>query len=107
MQLNGGRELFLTKLDVLSELDTIKIATGYAFEGKRVGYADLDAYQLGQVKPIYRELPGWRKDIRNIRKYDDLPLRARRYVETVEKLVGVPVKWVSVGPEREAVIKRS
>ncbi len=106
MQLNGGRELFLTKLDVLSELDVIKIATGYEFEGKRVGYSDLDAYQLDHVKPVYRELPGWRKDIRGVRKYEDLPPRARRYVETVEKLVGVPVKWISVGPEREAVIKR-
>ncbi|MGB8644215.1 MAG: adenylosuccinate synthase [Anaerolineae bacterium] len=106
MQLNGGTELLLTKLDVLSELDTIKVAVGYKLNGKHVGYADIDAYQLGKVEPVYREFSGWRKDIRDVRKYADLPIKARRYVEAIETLAGVPVKWISVGPEREATIKR-
>jgi adenylosuccinate synthase len=105
-RLNGIDELFLTKLDVLSELDVIKVNTGYQLDGKRVTYADLDAYRLAQVKPIYRSLPGWRKDIRDVRKYSDLPARARNYVETIERSVGVPVRWISVGPERDAVIRR-
>ena len=105
-QVNGTTELFLTKLDILSQFDKIKICVGYEFEGKRVHYYDLNAYQLEQVKPIYRELRGWHTDITGALKYSDLPARARQYVETIEKLVGVPVKWVSVGPEREATIKR-
>lgn len=105
-QVNGTTELFLTKLDILSQFEKIKICVGYEFEGKRVHYYDLNAYQLERVKPIYRELRGWCSDITGARKYSDLPARARQYVETIEKLVGVPVKWVSVGPEREATIKR-
>ena len=105
-QLNGVNQLFLTKLDILSQFDEIKICTGYEWNGKRVHYYDLSAYQLGEVKPIYRTMRGWRTDICGVRKYSDLPARARQYVETIEKLVGVPIGWVSVGPEREATIKR-
>ncbi len=106
VQLNGVDELFLTKLDVLSEFDEIKIAVGYKLDGTRVSYADVDSYGLQRVEPIYRTLKGWRKDIRDVRHYADLPANARSYVETLEKFVGVPVKWVSVGAEREAVIRK-
>lgn len=105
-QINGADELFLTKLDVLSQFEEIQVGVGYELNGKRVHYPDLDAYQLGAVKPVYRTLRGWKSDITGIRKYSELPLRARRYVETIEKLVGVPVRNISVGPEREATIKR-
>ncbi len=105
-QLNGMDALFLTKLDVLSELETIKVGVGYRLNGKRVTYGEVDTYQLARVQPVYREMKGWHEDIRGVRKYSQLPARARQYVEWVEKTVGVPVKWVSVGPEREAVIKR-
>ncbi len=104
-QINGAEELFLTKLDILSQFEEIPVCVGYQVNGKRVQYADLDAYQLAEVKPIYRNLRGWKTDITDARKYSDLPSRARQYVETIEKLVGVPVRWVSVGPEREATIK--
>ena len=104
--LNGVDALFLTKLDILSQFDEIKICTGYKFNGKRAHYYDLNAYQLEQVEPVFRTVKGWRQDITRARKFSDLPLQARRYVETVEKLVDVPIKWVSVGPEREATIKR-
>ena len=106
VQINGADEIFLTKLDVLSQFEEIQIGVGYELNGKRVHYTDLDAYQLGQVKPVYRTLKGWKTDITGIRKYSELPTRARRYVETIEKLVGVPVRSISVGPEREATIKR-
>ena len=105
-EINGADELFLTKLDILSQFAKIQVCTGYQWKGKRVHYYDLNAYQLGEVKPIYRTLPGWQTDISGIRKYSKLPELARQYVETIEKLVGVPVRWVSVGPEREATIKR-
>ncbi len=99
-------ELFLTKLDVLSQFETIQVCVGYELEGRRVHYADLNAYELGCVKPLYRSLHGWKTDITGVRKYADLPSRARQYVETIERLVRVPVRTISVGPERAAVIKR-
>ena len=105
-QINGIDRLFLTKLDILSELDDIKICTGYQFNSRPAHYSDLDSHQLENVKPIYKTVHGWKEDIRGIRKYADLPSRARAYVETIEKLVGVKIGWVANGPEREAVIKK-
>ena len=105
-QVNGINQLFLTKLDILSEFDEIKICTGYEFVGKKVHYYDLDSYQLDKVTPIYKTVKGWKEDIRGVRKYKDLPARAQAYVETIEKLVDVKIGWVANGPEREAVIKR-
>ena len=105
-QVNGIHQLFLTKLDVLSEFDEIKVCTGYEFNGRKVHYHDLDSYQLDKVKPIYKIVKGWKEDIRGIRKYKDLPARARAYVEVIEKLVDVKIGWVANGPEREAVIKK-
>lgn len=105
-QINGIDRLFLTKLDILSGFDEIKICTGYALDGRRVHYHDLDSYQLERVAPVYKVVRGWKEDIRGIRKYAKLPARARAYVETIEKLTGVKVGWVANGPEREAVIRK-
>jgi len=105
-QVNGINQLFLTKLDILSEFDEIKVCTGYEFNGRKVHYHDLDSYQLDKVKPIYKTAKGWKEDIRGVRKFKDLPARARAYVELIEKLVGVRIGWVANGPEREAVIKK-
>lgn len=105
-QINGIHRLFLTKLDILSEFDQIKICTGYEFNGKRVHYYDLDAYQLDRARPVYKTVRGWGEDIRGVRRYKDLPTRARAYVETLEKLVGTKIGWVANGPEREAIIKK-
>jgi adenylosuccinate synthase len=106
VQLNGIDRLFLTKLDILSEFEEIQICVAYEFEGRRVHYYDLDAYQLERVKPVYKTVRGWHADIRGIRKYAKLPARAQAYVEAIEKLSGVKVGWVANGPEREAVIKK-
>ena len=105
-QINGTDALFVTKLDTLSGIDEIKIGVGYKLEGKPVHYADLDAARLGRVEPVFRSFKGWREDIRGIRKFADLPKNAQRYVGAIEKLSGVPVRFVANGPEREAVIKR-
>ncbi len=104
-QINGLTKLFLTKLDVLSGFEEIKVCTGYELDGKRVRYYDLDSYALERVRPIYRSVRGWREDIRGVRKYRDLPAAARAYVETIGRLSGVPVGWVANGPEREAVMR--
>jgi adenylosuccinate synthase len=104
IQVNGVAKLFLTKLDVLSEFDEIRICTGYELHGKRVHYHDVDSYTLERVTPIYKTVHGWKQDIRGLRKYSDLPARARAYVETIERLVGAPIGWVANGPERQAVM---
>jgi adenylosuccinate synthase len=106
VQVSGIDQLFLTKLDILSEFDEIKICTGYRLNGKNVHYCDIDSYQLDRAQPVYKSLRGWKEDIRGIRKYRQLPARARAYVETIEKLVGIKVGWVANGPEREAVIRK-
>lgn len=104
---NGVAKLFLTKLDVLSGFDEIKICTGYELDGRKVHYYEVDAYGLERVTPIYRSVRGWKQDIRGIRKYRDLPARARSYVDAIQKLSGAPVGWVANGPEREAVMRVS
>ncbi len=107
VQINGIDQLFLTKLDVLSELEEIRICSGYELNGKRVHYCDLDSYELDRVSPVYRTVRGWKEDIRGIRRYKDLPARARAYVEVIERLVGAKVGWVANGPEREAVMRKN
>ena len=105
-QVNGVTQIFLTKLDILSAFDEIKVCTGYELDGKQVHYYDIDAYQLGRVKPIFRTLPGWKTDITGVRAYEDLPQTAKDYVDVVEELLEVPVGWVSLGPEREALVEK-
>ena len=105
-RVNSLTELFLTKLDILSGFDTIKVATGYTSAGET--YTEFPRQQrvLYRCRPVYTELPGWREDITEAREFGDLPLDARRYIEFIEDQVGVPVNWVSVGPEREQVVAR-
>lgn len=99
--------LCLTRLDTLSGLKKIKICTGYLFMGKKVNYFDGDAEFYRKVKPIYEEMAGWNQDLSSCRKYGKLPVNVRKYIEKIEKTVGVPVKYVSVGAEREKTIKRN
>jgi adenylosuccinate synthase len=106
VQLSGATELCLTKLDVLSGLNEVQVCTGYKLDSKPVRYADVDAYGLGEVKPIYEEMQGWPEDLRQARRFEDLPAKAREYVRMIEDAAGVPVKWIGVGPEREATLRR-
>src|SRR3972149_477489 len=106
VQLSGVTELCLTKLDVLSGLDEIQVCAGYKLNGKDVTYADVDAYGLGEVETEYKTVKGWREDISKARSFEELPVNAQSYVKMVENAAGVPVKWVGVGPEREATIRR-
>jgi len=107
VRVNSLTKIFLTKLDILSAFDTIKVATGYrSAEGD---FTDFPAQQsvLYHCEPIYTELSGWREDITGIRDYDDLPKAAQTYIEYIQDSVGVPVGWVSVGPERSQLINLS
>jgi adenylosuccinate synthase len=107
VMVSGVDALFLTKLDILSAFEEIKVCTGYELDGRSVHYYDLDSYQLGRARPVYETVRGWHCDIRGIRQFVGLPREAQEYVERVEELVGVKVGWVANGPEREAVIKKS
>jgi adenylosuccinate synthase len=106
VQLSGATELCVTKLDVLSGLDSIQVCTGYQLDGEAVRYADVDAYGLDEVEPVYEAMQGWPEDIRQARSFEDLPANARKYVTMIEEAAGVPVKWIGIGPEREATIRR-
>jgi adenylosuccinate synthase len=102
--LAGADELAVMLLDVLSELDQLKVCTAYELDGKRIGYFPSDSFLLERCKPVYETLPGWRADVSNMRKVSELPSAARRYVDRVSELLGVPVTIISVGPDREQTI---
>jgi adenylosuccinate synthase len=106
VQLSGITELCLTKLDILSGLDEIEVGTGYKLNGKSVCYADVDAYSLEQVEIDYKTVKGWREDISQARTFEELPGQAQDYVKMIEEAAGVPVRWIGVGPEREATIRK-
>ncbi len=102
--INGVTEIALTKLDVLSGLEEIKVAIAYEAGGKKTENFPLDLPRLAASVPVYETLPGWKGDITGCRSLADLPKNARKYVEYVEKKLGIKVKIVSVGPKREETI---
>eukprot|EP01123_Difflugia_compressa_P013296 TRINITY_DN6085_c0_g1_i1.p1 TRINITY_DN6085_c0_g1~~TRINITY_DN6085_c0_g1_i1.p1 ORF type:complete len:445 (-),score=97.22 TRINITY_DN6085_c0_g1_i1:75-1364(-) len=104
--LNGMTDLAITKLDVLSGFDELKIGVKYSINGKTIPSMPAHVSDLAAVKVDYISLPGWKEDISKCRTYSDLPINARKYVETIEKLVGVPVTWIGVGAGREAIIEK-
>lgn len=106
VQLSGVTELCLTKLDVLSGLDEIQVCTRYELSCNPVRYADVDSYGLEKVEPIYKTVPGWKEDIGQARSFEALPANAQNYVKMIEEAAGIPVKWIGVGPERDATIRR-
>jgi adenylosuccinate synthase len=105
-QVNGLTDLVITKLDVLSRLDRIKVCVAYEHEGTR--YNDLPCHQtvFHHAKPIYEELPGWQTDITGCRTFEELPKEARDYITYLEDLAEVPVAMIAVGPSREQTIMR-
>ena len=106
VQLSGATEICLTKLDILSGLDEIKVCTRYELSCDPVRYADVDAYGLDNVETVYGTFPGWKEDISQARAFEELPANAQSYVKLIEDAAGVPVKWIGVGPQREATIRR-
>ena len=104
-RVNTFTKLFLTKMDILSAFDTIKVGTAYASNGERYDEFPSQQSVLYHCEPVYEELPGWKTDITSIRSYADLPQEARAYIEYVQEAVGVPIGWVSVGPERSQLIE--
>ncbi|MBP3483166.1 MAG: adenylosuccinate synthase [Alistipes sp.] len=104
VMMNGVTGLIMMKSDVLNDFETIKVATAYELDGQRIDYFPYEA--ADDLKPVYREFEGWNCDICNIRKYEDFPQAFREYVEFIERETGVPVKIISVGPDRDETIVR-
>ena len=104
IMVNGVSRLFLTKPDVLSGFDVIKVCTSYLIDGKRSD--ELPFSNDSVVEPVYQELPGWQEDISSVREYKTLPDSLRKYIGFIEKKTGIPVTIISVGPDREEIIFR-
>ena len=104
---NGFTQLAINKLDVLSGMPELRIATAYRINGKLTEDFPMTLPEIEQAEPVYETLPGWDEDVTGARCYEDLPGDARRYVERVEALAGVPVEIVSIGPGRDATISRA
>lgn len=102
----GCTALSINLLDVLSGIGDLQICTGYRFRGGVLDYFRADMDTLAEVEPIFETLEGWSEDISGCRSYGDLPAAARAYVERIEALCGARVELVSVGPEREAILRR-
>lgn len=104
-RLNTLTELVVTKLDVLSVFDSVKVCVGYTYEGER--FDDFPQHQtiFNKAEPVYESLPGWKEDISGARTMADLPKEARAFLEAIEGWVGVPVSWASVGPQRDEIVK--
>jgi adenylosuccinate synthase len=101
VRLNGLTGLVITKLDVLGGLEHLKICTGYEYSGKIIRDFPASLKILASCKPVYEILPGWPEDISGIRKPEDLPENARKYLNRIEKLTETPIDIVSVGPARD------
>ena len=96
--------LAVTKLDVLSGLDKLQLASHYQVEGKRFDRMPENIRQAAQAQPVYESMPGWKEDIAAVRSYADLPVKTRDYLKRLEDLSGAAPVIVSVGPEREATM---
>lgn len=106
IEISGIKRVALMLLDVLSAVDELKLCTGYFIDGKEIDYMPSTVAELEKVEPQFITMPSWKEDISSIRNYDELPLNCRRYLETIEKKLGVKIAMVSVGPDKEATILR-
>ena len=104
VRINGLTGVALTKLDVLDGFDTIRICTGYAYDGKILDELPANLEIFDRCRPLYEEMPGWKADISNARSFADLPENAQNYVRRLEELIGCPIVLVSVGARRDQSI---
>ncbi len=104
VRLNGLSALAITKLDVLTGLDPVKVCVAYELDGQRIENLPGNIRAVERLKPIYKELPGWKEDISQASRFEDLPENCRRYIRYFEEFSGVPVHIISVGPARDQTI---
>lgn len=104
VQFNSISGLCITKLDVLDGLEAIQICVGYEQDGDTLLSVPVGAESLAVCKPVYEEMPGWEGSTVGVKRYEDLPLNARNYLDRIEQIVGVPLDIISTGPDREETI---
>lgn len=102
---NGLTSLSMTKLDVLTGLDTIKACVSYELDGEKIEYMPASLKDLARCKPVYREFPGWKEDISSAGSIEELPEQARNYIKALEEIMEVPFSIISVGPMRDQTIE--
>lgn len=105
VEVQAATEIALTKLDVLSYMDKIPVCTHYEFDGELTDEFPFPS-DLAEAKPVIEYMDGWKCDISFARKWEELPVQARDYVSYIEKQIGCPITYVSVGPERDSIIIR-
>ncbi len=101
---NGFTDLAITKLDVLSGLDELKVCTRYRYDGKETTRFPSEVQTLERVEPVYESFPGWQEDITEVRRFEDLPANAQRYLRFIAEQVGVEISMISTGPKRSQTI---
>ncbi len=104
MIINGISGLCITKLDVLDGLQEIKVCTGYRLDGKLIDILPLDADDIARCEPVYETFSGWTESSAGLTQWEDLPVKARQYLERVQEMIGVPIDMVSTGPDRDHTI---
>jgi adenylosuccinate synthase len=105
-RINGVTDFVLTKLDVLTGLETIPVCVAYEVDGVRVEEVPVSQSDFHHAVPIYEEFPGWQEDITGVRRFEDLPQTAQDYVLAIEKISGARISAIGVGPGRDAIVVR-
>jgi len=106
IQINGVSGLCITKLDVLDGMDSVRLCTGYTIDGEPVDLLPAGAEDTARCVPVYETLPGWRESTVGVRRFEDLPVHARRYLERIEQACGIGVDMISTGADRDETIVR-
>ncbi|MDD5147656.1 MAG: adenylosuccinate synthase [Candidatus Daviesbacteria bacterium] len=104
-QVSGATEIAITKIDILSGLEKIKVCIGYKLNGKSIPYSSCGYQELAKLTPVYKEFSGWTEDLTNINKFADLPNNCQNYIKFIEDFLKIPIKLISTGPKREEYIK--
>ncbi|EAL64552.1 adenylosuccinate synthetase [Dictyostelium discoideum AX4] len=104
--INDFTRLNLTKLDVLSDFEEIKIGVDYKYKGETIKSFPASLETLAQCEVVYESFPGWKCDLSHVTEYDQLPIQAKNYIKRIEELVGVPIVYIGVGVERKNLIER-
>jgi adenylosuccinate synthase len=104
MIINGISGLCITKLDVLDGLQEIKVCTGYRLDGQLIDILPLDADDIARCEPVFETFSGWTESSAGLTRWEDLPVKARQYLERVQEMIGVPIDMVSTGPDRDHTI---
>lgn len=105
VMMNGATSLIMMKCDVMNDFDTIRVCVGYELDGQPIDYFPFEATS-NNIRPIYRDFPGWKCDLSACKTYDELPVQLREYVSFIEAETKIPVSIISIGPDRSETIFR-